>query len=402
MELIADDFGLVVGKHSERIRITKERKVVSQAPLINLEQLTFVGDGIGLSTDVVRICAERGIPLNFVSREGRPIVQLFPFEMTVGMVATRRAQLLAYGDERGVKLAKAFVSGKLHNQAAMLKYLLRNRNDARTQAAVNAIIHEIESISNDVVALTAADVDEARPHLLNLEGRAAQRYWAAVRLVLRDEIVWPGRKRRGAADPLNRALNYGYAILYNQVQSALLRAGLDPYAGFIHADRPGKVSLVYDAIEEFRAPVVDRAVISLFNVGHSLTLDENGYFDLASRRLISRKVFERLYGDEQYAGKRHKLREIILRQAQHIATYLRGKDEYQPYSFHYWELGAEKCSSPCRQSGRFIILLSTMCRATKSAPAWLKYASTMAWSACNIAPSLANYNSLRSEHCLTS
>ena len=33
------------------------------------------------------------------------------------------------------------------------------------------------------------------------------------------ELAWPGRKGRGAADPLNMVLNYGYGVLYGEVGS---------------------------------------------------------------------------------------------------------------------------------------------------------------------------------------
>ena len=65
--------------------------------------------------------------------------------------------------------------------------------------------------------------------------------------------------------------------------------------------------------------------------------DANGYFAVATRRLIAHKVFERLYGTERYAGKRFKLRDIIIRQAQRIATHLRGERNYEPFNFHYWD-----------------------------------------------------------------
>ncbi len=59
---------------------------------------------------------------------------------------------------------------------------------------------------------------------------------------------------------------------------AVSYAGLDPYAGYLHADRPGKPSLVLDLMEEFRQQVVDRTVITL----------------LSKRVLLSRMRFWRL------------------------------------------------------------------------------------------------------------
>jgi len=90
------------------------------------------------------------------------------------------------------------------------------------------------------------------------------------------ELGWPGREGRGAHDPLNAAFNYGYGVLYGQVERALVLAGLDPYAGFIHVDRPGKPSLTLDLIEEFRAPVVDRTILGMVNRGVAVELDGDG------------------------------------------------------------------------------------------------------------------------------
>jgi CRISPR-associated protein Cas1 len=66
---------------------------------------------------------------------------------------------------------------------------------------------------------------------------------------MRTELDWPGRQTQGATDPLNAALNYCYGVLYAQVERALVLAGLDPYGGFLHVDRPGKPSLTLDLIE---------------------------------------------------------------------------------------------------------------------------------------------------------
>lgn len=47
--------------------------------------------------------------------------------------------------------------------------------------------------------------------------------------------------------------------------SALETIGLDPYVGFMHTLRPGRASLALDMIEELRAYLGDRLVLSLIN-----------------------------------------------------------------------------------------------------------------------------------------
>lgn len=71
-------------------------------------------------------------------------------------------------------------------------------------------------------------------------------------------------------------------------------AGLDPYAGFLHVNRSGKLSLMLDLIEELRTAAVDRAMLALANKGSALTLDEKGKLDPPMRKLIDEKVLERL------------------------------------------------------------------------------------------------------------
>jgi CRISPR/Cas system-associated exonuclease Cas4 (RecB family) len=92
------------------------------------------------------------------------------------------------------------------------------------------------------------------------------------------------------------------------VRQALLLAGLEPNAGFLHADRPGKPSLSLDLIEEFRQAVVDRTLIGQVNRGFAIVQDEGGRLDGPTRKRIVEKVLERMRSTEPYEGKRRSLR----------------------------------------------------------------------------------------------
>lgn len=47
--------------------------------------------------------------------------------------------------------------------------------------------------------------------------------------------------------------------------NALESVGLDSYVGFLHRDRPGRKSLALDLMEELRAVMADRFVLTLIN-----------------------------------------------------------------------------------------------------------------------------------------
>ena len=47
--------------------------------------------------------------------------------------------------------------------------------------------------------------------------------------------------------------------------AALTTAGLDPFAGFLHAERPNRPALALDLMEEFRPWLADRLAVTLVN-----------------------------------------------------------------------------------------------------------------------------------------
>jgi CRISPR-associated protein Cas1 len=332
MHLVVSDFGCALGKKSERLLVRQKGAVLSETPFFDIKQITISGRGVSLSTDVIQECLEHGIQINFVSCSGKPYAKLVAPNLA-GTVLTRREQLKAYEDRRGVVLAKAFVEGKLKNQTNLLKYFAKYRRntDREKYAEIYRKIAEIDQIRGQLFALDGARIDDLRGQLFAIEGRAAHHYWEAVALIIGDRIAFPGRERRGATDPFNSALNYGYGLLYGQVEGAIMLAGLDSFAGFLHTDRPGKPSMVLDLVEEFRAVMVDRVVIVMVTKGPGIEMDGDKLTE-GTRKELVRRVLDRLESEESYEGKKHKLRNIIQMQARRVAGFLRGEGQYKLFT----------------------------------------------------------------------
>jgi CRISPR-associated protein Cas1 len=332
--LIVDDYGAFVGKHSGRLQVfrkgdgTPSERLAEEASILHLQSVLVSGRGISLSADAIQACTKGGVPIHFVDCRGRPYAALYSAGLT-GTVLTRRAQLEAYNDRRGLHLALAFARGKIENQAGFLRYTSKYRKEKEPEVyeELRLSTAEVRDHLEDLRRLEAETVEEARGQILSAEGRAAQIYWCALERIIPRHYSWPGRRTRGARDSINAALNYGYGILYGQIERALVLAGLDPYGGFIHADRPGKPSLVFDLIEEFRQVVVDRTVVGMANKNMALTLDGKGQLVKETRRTIAEKVLERLEARERYERKRQHFRIIVQSQARHIATFVRGDRE---------------------------------------------------------------------------
>ncbi len=64
---------------------------------------------------------------------------------------------------------------------------------------------------------------------------------------------------------MNALLSFGYSLLMHDCVTACAASGLDAAVGVLHEDRPGRLSLALDLMEELRAPVVDRLVLALIN-----------------------------------------------------------------------------------------------------------------------------------------
>lgn len=340
--LVIDQYGAFLGKHSERLVVTKGGDKIAQASLLYLESVVIANQGVSLSAEAVRECTERGIPIFFISGKGTAYASLYSAGLT-GTVATRRAQLAALNTTLGLQLVLAFGMGKLQNQSNLLKYMAKYRKE--TDPALYEELHLCsDEILDNLIDMEkvrdypefqegTATVNDLRQELMGMEGRAAQRYWKAVKQTFPKKYNFLGRAGRRATDPINAALNYSYGILYGQVERSLVLAGLDPFAGFLHVDRPGKPSLTLDFIEEFRPVIVDRTVFGLANKNVSFDFDEHDMLTKETRRMLAHKINERLDSEASFEGKQHPFRAIIQMQARHIATFLRGERmTYEPLS----------------------------------------------------------------------
>ncbi|MBI4481495.1 MAG: CRISPR-associated endonuclease Cas1 [Acidobacteria bacterium] len=334
-QIILSGYGLFLSKKSERLLVKKGKEVIYQFPLFRITDVVLMSHGISLSADLVDELCQRGIRLSFLDSRGQPYAMLTSPHLTA-TVQARRHQLLAFQDRRGLDFAKAVVIGKIRNQERLLRYFGKyiKQIDGPRFEELGDLAGSLRGQAHAAAKVEGSCVDECRGTLMGLEGTAGRLYWDGVRLILDEKAEFFGRQHQGASDAVNSMLNYGYGILYAQVWGAVLNAGLEPFAGFLHVDRPGKPSLVLDLVEEFRQPVVDRVVLSHVNLGSAVRLEE-GMLDVESRRAVAERVLERLATAERYSGKKYQVRSIIQMQARRLASFLQGGSSYKSFAFKW-------------------------------------------------------------------
>ena len=244
-------------KKDDALAVYVEQKKVMSVPFHLLEGVVLFGH-VGCSTAVLGACATRGISVAILDEGGR-------FQASVrgpisGNVLLRREQYRRSMDVTECLLAaRRFVAAKVHNSRVVLQHYVRDYPDMEEIGAGDAI-RELKQSGEEIRRCN--NLDELR----GIEGNAAHVYYSAIQGALRcDGVTFAGRTRRPPKDPVNSALSFFYTMLSRELMSACESVGLDPQMGYLHACRPGRASLALDFIEEFRAPMVDRFVLSLFN-----------------------------------------------------------------------------------------------------------------------------------------
>lgn len=334
-QLLLSGFGLFLSKKSERLLVKKSNQVLYQFPFFRLSEVVVSSRGVSLSSDLVEEVCARGIRLVFLSGQGKPYAMITS-PMLTATVQARREQILALNDSRGFEFCRTVVEGKIRNQERILRYFgkyLRSADPERCKK-VDGIARDLHKLAESAAALRHGNIAEGRAALMGTEGTAGRIYWDGFRAIIGQKAEFFGREHHGATDAVNSLLNYGYGILYAQVWGAVLNAGLEPFAGFLHVDRPGKPSLVLDLVEEFRQPVVDRVVISFINLGTAVEM-KDGMLEAQTRQAFAQKVLERLESRETYQGKKYQVRSIIQMQARRLASFLRGSGPYKTFAFKW-------------------------------------------------------------------
>lgn len=244
----------------ENIVMHSKDDTQTRLPLHNVEDIVIFG-GRGASPALMNKCTEDNIGLTFMSRSGKFLARA---EGAIsGNVYLRREQFRIADDEaRSLSVAKNFIIGKLFNSRYVIERAVR---DHSLQVDVDKLKNRSNLLSQAIIKCqSVSDIDILR----GIEGESAQLYFSVFDefiLQQKDEFRFVTRSKRPPLDNVNALLSFSYSVATGMCTSALETVGLDPYVGFMHTDRPGRRSLALDLVEEFRAIMCDRFVISLIN-----------------------------------------------------------------------------------------------------------------------------------------
>lgn len=237
------------------VTVDKEEKI--RVPIINLEGIVTFGY-VGASPGLMKLCAEHNVSLNFLSPNGRFIGR---FQGPIKGNVLLRTKQWDYSKDNSFSLhiSSLFIAAKIHNYRNILSRFLRdNEYDDKVSQSVAHLKYCKQKVLN------TSDMNTLR----GIEGEAANCYFSHFsKLILhqKNDFVFNGRNRRPPKDAVNSMLSFVYTLIASDMAAALETVGLDPYIGFLHTMRPGRASLALDVMEELRAYLGDRLVLTLIN-----------------------------------------------------------------------------------------------------------------------------------------
>lgn len=322
----------------ENVVVLEEQREIGRIPLHNLQAIVTFGYTVA-SPALMGACAQRNIELSFMSGNGRFLARVTG--EVKGNVTLRKQQYRVSDDrEKSIKIARNFILGKVHNSRWVLERAGRDyamRLD--TELIRKKSLYLVQSMKNIRMC-------ENSDELLGLEGEAASVYFSVFdELILqqKNDFYFHGRNKRPPLDNVNAMLSFAYSLLASMCGSALESVGLDPYVGFFHTDRPGRMSLALDLMEEFRSIMADRFVLTLINKrimkNNHFMKKENGSVIMSDE---GRKLFISAWQSKKQETITHPFLDEKIEwgmapyaQSMLLARYLRGDiDEYPPF---FWK-----------------------------------------------------------------
>jgi CRISP-associated protein Cas1 len=236
----------------ETLIVKQGETVYGEVQLPLLEQILIFGRS-QVTTQVIRACLWRDIPIAYLSRMGYCYGRILPISRGYRQLSRYQQQI---SPVENLITARAIVRGKLKNS----RVLLRRQRKRRESDVLERVLQTL-----DYLADQAAQADSWE-RLMGFEGAGAAQYFAAFSECLTNpDFVFSGRSRRPPGNPVNAMLSFGYQVLWNHLLALIEIQGLDPYYACLHQANDGHAALASDLIEEFRAPLVDSLVMWLIN-----------------------------------------------------------------------------------------------------------------------------------------
>lgn len=232
------------GIDGEQLVVSSGERELDRMALPLLDQILVMGH-LQLTTQLIRACLQRGIPIAYLTSGGQCLGRLQPLEGGYRHRARRQAEL---AEAQRLAVARTLVAGKIANGRVVLQRFTRRAG----RPAVESTLRRLAQLH----ALTAKA--PCSNYLRGLEGAAAAQYFRTLGSLLESKgFGFAVRSRRPPRTPFDAVCGFGYGVLWNALLLRVELRGLDPYVGVLHVGSARHAALVSDLIEPLRTYLVD-------------------------------------------------------------------------------------------------------------------------------------------------
>ncbi len=321
--------GSYLANEGEFLIVKKKKKEVAKYRLEELGLVYLQGTGMNISVNLQLKLAELDIPVVFAPTVGKPLAVVNTILSSKAFL--RKLQVLRRDDEDIINTGLDMLNAKVVNQAAILKYFYKYRK--RRESSFMQIQKDIGSMEDLAQKITEIDTKnkDVRVLAMGYEGHAASIYWQNIKKLVPIDFNFAGRITRSAKDIINQCFNYVYGLLYGEVWRSVVKAGLDPYFGFIHGSQRDGGSMIFDIIEEFRSPFADRVVISMLGRGFYPEINNLGLLKTRSKKLLIKSFSKRWHSKIKWRSLNLSAAQILDHQANSFSKLLTNEGKYFPY-----------------------------------------------------------------------
>ena len=227
---------------AERLRLFLDNLVIFKAddritiPINDIDVLLIDNIQINLSVQLINRLAEANVNLILCDKNHLPTTQILP---VIGNYNSLKIinQQINWNNIFKSQIWKAIVKIKINNQIETLLHF----------GYYNPAVEEMKFLMQEI-----QDFD-----ISNREGHAAKLYWHT--------LFGLAFNRRDVENPINKYLNYGYAILRSYFARSIVKKGLDPRISIFHKSFHNHFALASDLMEVFRV-LIDFEVIKIVEI----------------------------------------------------------------------------------------------------------------------------------------
>lgn len=304
---IVEEYGSFLSVSGENITLKTKESKVSES-LKNLSYIVINGSHAGLSSALILKCLKRKIPIIIADDLGRPRSIISEFKRADD---TRERQLKFSSHSKSISFVCKILKEKIRKQHQTLHYHIRSlRLNGKDEVKnIEGYNHKHFLASFDVLAKRKTTVKKISKDIFLLEARSSRSYWRAFSKLF-PKILFPGRQKRDTEDPVNKLLNYGYALLSSSVLKETVFAGLDPTVPLLHHRKGLTFPFVFDLMEPFR-PLADHAVISFFHKQKKQILGKKGKVRKSVLRRFRKYWFEKMKNPRPWSKSDKSLEKLI-------------------------------------------------------------------------------------------